>query len=233
MSSLTASEYDVLIFDCYGTLVDWQTAITSYWQSVLKRHDAHVTDEFLLEFHAKWEPIEQSSGGLYRDVLQRVMKRLGDRLAFTPSEDELCGFIASLAQSAPFEDAVQSLQLLGQRFELAVISNTDLNIIAKTLEVFDRQFDYLITAEETGKYKPVPIMMSNAMKTIGDKKRKLYVAQSLYHDIQPANVLGIDSVWIDRQKEGDSGLWHTQAKPTWVFQDLATFTATVLKLSAS
>lgn len=223
MPELRTDRYQVLIFDCYGTLVDWQTAISSYWQSILVKHDAHVTDEFLLDFHAQWEPAEQAQGGLYRDVLKRVMSRLGERLAFTPNADELEGFVDSLANSQPFDDSVDTLKQLSQHFELAIVSNTDHEIIEKTMVPFELELDYLITAEDTQAYKPSEKMMSEAMSLIGKRKSKLHVAQSLYHDISPANKMGNDSVWINRSNIGDTELWNSDAKPTWTFEDLRSF----------
>lgn len=223
MPELRTDRYQVLIFDCYGTLVDWQTAISSYWQSVLVKHDAHVTDEFLLDFHAQWEPIEQKVGGRYRDVLKRVMSRLGDRLAFTPNENELEGFVESLANSQPFDDSVDALKQLSEHFELAIVSNTDHEIIAKTLLPFETELDYLITAEDTKAYKPSEKMMSEAMSLIGKRKSKLHVAQSLFHDISPANKIGHDSVWINRANLSGTELWVADAKPTWTFDDLRSF----------
>lgn len=223
MPELRTDRYQVLIFDCYGTLVDWQSAISSYWQSILVKHDAHVTDEFLLDFHAQWEPVEQEHGDLYRDVLKRVMSRLGERLAFTPSADELEGFVDSLANSQPFDDSVDTLKQLSQHFELAIVSNTDHEIIEKTMVPFELELDYLITAEDTHAYKPSEKMMSEAMSRIGKRKSKLHVAQSLYHDISPANKMGNDSVWINRSNLGDAELWNADAKPTWTFEDLRSF----------
>ena len=223
MSTLSTDEYDVLIFDCYGTLVDWQTAISSYWQSVLTKHDAHVTDEFLLSFHAQWEPVEQNAGGLYRDVLKRVMNRLGDRLAFTPSAEELDGFVDSLANSRPFDDSIEAIEKLKEHFELAIVSNTDLDLLKQTLNPFTVEFDYLCTADQTGAYKPTEEMMSQAMTLIGPDKRKLHVAQSLFHDIKPANDLSNDSVWINRDGDSGSNVWLSDAKPTWTYDDLQTF----------
>ena len=220
MPKIEVNQYDVLVFDCYGTLVDWQTAITSYLQSVLSKHDAHVTDEFLLEFHAEWEPIEQEAGGKYRDVLFRLMHRLGDRLAFTPSETECEQFVQSLARSQPFDDVNVALAELGNHFELAIVSNTDREIIKKTLEPIDAVFEYVITAEDTGAYKPSEKMWQSATSLIGDEKRKLHVAQSLYHDVEPANKLGNDSVWINRDNQAGSAVRPSNAKPSWTFEDL-------------
>ena len=228
MPSLSPENYDVLVFDCYGTLVDWQTAIASYWQEVLAEHDAHVTDDFLLSFHAEWEPVEQATGGLYSDVLQRVMQRLGDRLAFTPSTDELEGFVKSLANSRPFEDSIAAISDLSEQFELAIVSNTDRSILDITLKPFNVEFDYLVTAEETKAYKPSVEMFQQAKSVIGDHKRTLHVAQSLYHDIQPANKLGSDTVWINRQNFGDSDHWTSDVKPTWTFETLGEFREQIL-----
>lgn len=222
MSGPSANDYDVLSFDCYGTLVDWEGAIVGYLQEVLLSHDVHVFDGTILEFYAQWEPLEQDAGGTYRDVLTRVMTRYGGRLGFTATDDETEGFIRAIATAKPFEDTNQSLAKLAENFQLAIISNTDTELIELTLESLASEFQHVLTAQELGAYKPNLDMLTRAFQSIGDgQQRVLHVAESSFHDIAPASALGIDTVWIQRNRERTSAAQQVEINPTWTFDSLA------------
>ena len=226
MSDLRADDYDVLTFDCYGTLVDWESAIIRYLQPVLISHDVHVFDGTILEFYSEWEPLEQDAGGSYRDVLGRVMSRYGARLAFTPTKEESLGFVNAIAKAAPFDDTVESLAKLAEHFKLAIISNTDKDLIELTLQSIPTEFSKVLTAQELGAYKPNREMMQRAFDQISpNEKRVLHVAQSRFHDILPARELGLNTVWINRSSEHASAVQGVDAKPDWEFQNLADFAA--------
>lgn len=224
MSDLRTDDYDVLSFDCYGTLVDWETAIIQYMQPVLLSHDVHVFDGTVLEFYSEWEPLEQGAGGSYRDVLGRVMSRYGARLGFTPTTEETKGFVNAIATSAPFSDTGDALTKLAQHFKLAIISNTDKDLIEITLQSLSVEFFVVVTAQELGAYKPNLDAMRKAFNQIGQKgERVLHVAQSRYHDIAPASELGFDTVLIDRRSEHASAVQSVNANPVWEFETLAEF----------
>lgn len=224
MPDLRADDYDVLSFDCYGTLVDWETAIIQYLQPVLISHDVHVFDGTILEFYSEWEPLEQDAGGSYRDVLGRVMSRYGARLGFTPTEEESKGFVNAISTSEPFSDTVDAITKLAKHFELAIISNTDKDLIELTLKSMPADFCAVLTAQELGAYKPDPVMMRKAFDQISQHgERILHVAQSRYHDIAPASELGLNTVWINRQSEHASAVQHVNAHPVWEFETLAEF----------
>ena len=224
MPDLRADDYDVLSFDCYGTLVDWESAIIQYLQPVLVSHDVHVFDGTILEFYSEWEPLEQDTGGSYRDVLGRVMSRYGARLAFTPTKEESLGFVNAITKADPFDDTVESLAKLAEHFKLAIISNTDKDLIELTLQSMPTEFAAALTAQELGAYKPNLEMMRNAFEKISQQgQRILHVAQSRYHDIAPASELGLDTVWINRRSEHAPAVQEVDAKPTWEFETLAEF----------
>ena len=219
-----ASDFDILSFDCYGTLVDWESAITSTLQSILLFHDAHWNDAVLLEHFAQLEPLEQETGGSYRRVLNQVLTQFGTRLGFVPTDSQLKRFEECIARATPFPDTVETLKILGDSFQLAVISNTDDNLFALTAQNLLVSFDYIITAEQVGKYKPNPLVFEHALQQFPcSNARILHVAQSLYHDVAPASTLGIATVWIDRTggKPGATAL--SDAKPQWTFPSLADF----------
>ena len=218
-------DYDVLLFDCYGTLVDWETAITTFIQPLLLSKDVHLYDESVLDFYSEWEPEEQEAGGSYQDVLGRVLKRFGQRLAFTPTQEECANFVMSIARSNPFPDTKPALETLASHFELGIISNTDPDLLAKTIAPLDTEFQYLITAGEVGAYKPELMIFEHSKEVVGTDKRVLHVAQSLFHDIAPANTIGHDNVWIHRSedKKVSSAVRPSDAQPTWTYATLGAF----------
>ncbi len=224
MADLRASDFDVISFDCYGTLVDWENAIIQYLQPVLLSHDVHVFDGTILEFYSAWEPLEQEVGGSYREVLRRVMRRYGARLGFTPTDDETEGFVNAIATASPFSDTVEALTDLATQFKLAIISNTDKDLIKLTLKSLPTEFSAVVTASELGAYKPNLDMMRRAFDQIGkDGMRILHVAQSRYHDIAPARELGLNTVWINRSSEHASAVQSVNVVPEWEFENLAQF----------
>ncbi|MYD42349.1 MAG: HAD-IA family hydrolase [Gammaproteobacteria bacterium] len=222
MTALRTSDYDVFSFDCYGTLVDWEKAIVEYLQSVLLAHDVHVFDGTILEFYAEWEPLEQRAGGSYRDVLTRVMGRYGSRLGFTATSEESDGFIQAIARAPAFEDTPEALTKLSDCGELAIISNTDSDLIQETIEPLPVEFQTVVTAQDLGAYKPNLEMLKKAFDKISaGGKRILHVAESSFHDIAPASELGFDTVWIQRSREHSSATQNVEIEPTWVFSSLA------------
>ncbi len=223
MKAIDPNNYATLTFDCYGTLIDWESGITGYLQPVLERYDVHVIDEFVLEAFSRLEPELQAEGGAYTDVLARLLARLGERLAFTPKPEELAGFGASVADWPAFPDTIAALETLANHFELAIVSNIDdrlFELSAKRLQV---PFDHVITAEQVRVYKPDPKVFEAALGRV--KGPVLHVAQSRFHDTVPATAAGLDTVWINRPSKGAAK--PAAATPTWTFTSMAEFAAAV------
>ena len=224
MPNPRSEDYDALSFDCYGTLIDWGAGIVGHLQPLLLERDAHVIDGFLLDFFAETEPAAQRDGVAYADVLREVLRRLGDRLAFSPTDAMLTGFADSAGDWAPFPDTVEALTRLEERFDLAIVSNVDNAIFARTAETLGVEFKHVVTAEDVGAYKPDRRMFDAAQQAM-DGARVLHVAQSLYHDIAPASAHGLDTAWIRRD---NNAARRVDAKPTWTFDSLAEFADSVL-----
>lgn len=205
----------------------------SYLQPVLLRHDAHVVDEFILEFFADIEPQLQEPNRSYRSVLQEVISRLGGRLGFTPSEDEIEGFVASIAQAPAYVDSVTSLDRLARSFDLAVVSNTDPDLFQVTAETLGVTFRNVVTAGDVGAYKPDEKMFSALIGALPAETSVLHVAQSLFHDIEPASSLGLDTVHITRGNSEVSAVRPADAEATWTFESLAEFTDCILESATS
>ena len=227
MPNPNANDYDALTFDCYGTLIDWGAGLVDHLQPLLLERDAHVIDDFLLEFFADVEPEIQAAGVLYADVLREVLRRLGSRLGFTPDDELLDAFAASVARWPAFPDTVPALERLGEHFDLVVVSNVDNALFAGSAERLGVDFKHVITAEDVGAYKPDRRMFDHARQLLGDA-RILHVAQSVYHDIEPATALGLPTVWIRRDRNAARPGEHERVEPTWSFDSLGEFADALL-----
>jgi 2-haloacid dehalogenase len=230
MTELVADNYKTITFDCYGTLIDWENGILGYLQPMLASYGVHVIDDWVLDFFAEWEPRIQSEGGTYRSILGRVLERFGTRLAFTPSEDTLNGFANSIEYWNPFPDTVPALRALARRFELGVVSNIDNDLFAFSARHLGVEFDHVVTAQEVGAYKPDKAMFEAALRKV--RRPVLHVAQSRFHDIAPANELGLDTVWINREGagSGNGAARPAAVEANWTFRTLSEL-ARALKLA--
>ena len=221
---LELNQYEWISFDCYGTLIDWETGISNAVSEVLRSHGIRICRPEILTLFADAEPkVQQSSGYLkYREVLHRVMAIIGTQLGVQLTQRD----VACLANSLPdwpfFPDVVDALKTLKNRYKLAVISNVDDDLFASTAEKLGVDFDAVVTAEQVRSYKPdLRNFRAAAERMAVDEDYWLHIAESLYHDIGPANQLGITSVWVNRTNRG-GGTRRTNAIPDLVIPDLAT-----------
>jgi len=197
---LDLTRFKVLTFDCYGTMIDWETGIFSALRPILAAHKKSIADSALLEMYSEIEAsAEQGEFLRYRDVLQSVVRGFGERLGFSPSAAEVRSLPESLANWPPFSDTAEALRKLKKRYQLAVISNVDDDLFAVTAPNLGVAFNHVITAQQAGCYKPCMKIFKLAEKRIGiSRDRWLHVGQSIYHDVIPAQSLGIATVWVNR-----------------------------------
>jgi 2-haloacid dehalogenase len=196
-------------FDCYGTLIDWDGGVRSELARVFGDDRA---DELLAQYHAV-EPEFQASGELsYRQVLTESMRRLG-----APNGAEH-GLAESLPGWRAFPEVHAALEELRRRgWKLAILSNTDDDFIAASQVQIGVVFDEVVVAQEIGSYKPAHRHWEEFFsRTNAPREGHVHVAASLYHDIVPANELGLTSVWINRLGETSSD----GARPTRELSDL-------------
>lgn len=220
---LNTSRYNTLSFDCYGTLIDWETGILGYMQPLLQSYYINVIDEFVLEFFSQAEPRAQQDGRSYAEVLGDVVDQFAARLGFIADEQARRGFAESVAYWPAFSDSAAALAKLQQHFQLAIISNVDDNLFAESAANLKTQFNHVITAGAVGCYKPDPKLFEAALAKL--KGPVLHVAQSRFHDILPATALGLDTVWINRPSGGAAAA--VDANPTWTFNTMAEFAAAI------
>ena len=216
----------VLTFDCYGTLIDWEAGIVATLQSILSAHGMRADAEYLLALYSELEPaVEQGPYLPYRELLRVVLRGFGERLGFSPSEPEQARFTGSVGNWPPFTDTPVALAALKRRFKLAIVSNVDDDLFALTNKKLGVVFDWIITAQQVGSYKPSLNNFRQALTRIGlPKGNVLHVAQSLFHDHAPAKQLGLDTVRVNRRhgKAGSGASPSANVRPDLEVPDLAT-----------
>jgi 2-haloacid dehalogenase len=192
--------FRVLSFDCYGTLIDWESGIFSVLRPVLAAHGKTISDIALLELYAELEAeAEQPPFRSYRQILQSVVLGFGHRLGFAPSDTEIRSLPESLCDWQPFPDTVDALRQLKAGYRLAIISNVDDDFFALTAPKLEVSFDYVITAQQAQAYKPSLKIFHLAHERFGvAPEHWLHIGQSVYHDVVPAQSLGLATVRVNR-----------------------------------
>ena len=222
-----------LTFDCYGTLIDWEHGILSAIQPWVARSGVTASSEVILRSYVQHEAeLENQAWTPYREVLRGVMPGMAKDLGVdlkTGDEDTL---VNSLSLWPAFADTVAALQRLSTRFTLVILSNTDDSLFRETQKQLKVQFTEIITAEQVKSYKPGGAHFNEALRRLDlPANRILHVAQSLYHDHEPARQLGFHTAWINRPSllVGTGLAPDSNAKPDLIFKDLASFTNYVLR----
>lgn len=230
---LDFNQFEVVSFDCYGTLIDWESGILPVLRQLLSNREIDLSDDGTLEMFAEFESElekDQSNYIKYRKILQEIVEKLGQRFNFEPTETELNSLADSVKNWQPFPDTVAALQALKQKYKLAVISNIDDDLFAGTAKHLQVELDWVITAEQVRSYKPSTRNFEIAMDRMGIAPEKLlHVAQSLYHDIVPAASMGISTVWVNR-RQGKAGFGATlpaSAQPDLEVPDLQTLVESI------
>ena len=210
------SRFTTISFDCYGTLIDWESGILPTLRAVLANHGLanhglanhglanhgqSLPDADILELYGEFEAQAESGPyQSYRDVLQSVVRAFADRFHFEASSAELRSLHESVRVWPPFSDTVAALRELQKRYRLVVISNIDDDLFAETRKHLEVEFDGVITAEQARSYKPSLNNFQMALRTFAiSPDRLLHAAQSVYHDVVPARSLGISTVWVNRK----------------------------------
>lgn len=178
-----------------------KTACWAALRPLLSRDGHHVADLQILELYGEIEAELESGPYLpYRQVLARAAREIGRRLGTEISADDGSAFAESLIGWKPFLDTVPALQSLARRFRLGIISNVDDNLFAETRKkLAPVEFDLVVTAQQMHSYKPAHRNFEEAIRRSGlSKNQIMHAGQSLYHDIAPANALGIQNVWVNR-----------------------------------
>lgn len=217
-------DFDALSFDCYGTLIDWETGILNAWRPWAAGEGVEAGDGAVLQSFAANESRQQAEtpGLPYPEVLARTFMAMGADFGRAPVEADAVAFGRSVPDWPAFPDSAGALAYLGRHYELIVLSNVDRESFAASAERLRTRFDAVFTAQDIGSYKPAAenfdaLVAGLEARGIA-KARVLHTAQSLFHDHAPAAAAGFATCWIDRRK-GETGWGATMPPPSEVRVD--------------
>ncbi len=227
------SQFKVLTFDCYGTLIDWERGICDALRPWLNRNGPPIDDEALLAAFARIEKVvEGETPELpYPQVLRATYARLAESLSMPSDAASAYALADSIGDWPAFADSPDALQRLKRRYKLVILSNVDRSSFARSNQRLGVEFDAIITAEDVGSYKPAMGHFTRAAELFKkwgvNPEEWLHVAQSLFHDHAPAKSIGLATAWIDRRR-GRAGTGATPAirlatPPDWSTATLGEF----------
>lgn len=233
-------DYRALSFDCYGTLIDWETGLLQSLQPWSAWRGVHLSPSELLEVFGRQENVVQAQHPttLYPEVLAESLRRMATTLGLDTNATECAEFGASVGAWPAFTDSARALQRLHERFQLIIVSNVDRASFARSNRRLGVDFDLVITAEDVGSYKPALghfDALFAQLPTLGvERSQLLHVAQSLFHDHGPAKQLELPSVWIDRRhgREGAGATPATDVEVAMRYTSLAAFADAALAVNA-
>jgi 2-haloacid dehalogenase len=211
-----------LTFDCYGTLVDWRAGITRAIDSVAPGQSAML----LPVYYRREAEVQAEAFRLYRDVLDEALGRTATEAHVTLAPNREHVLSESLSTWPVFADVGPALRRLHEQgWKLGILSNVDRDLFARTRERLPVPIDAVVTAQDVGSYKPAPGHFLRFLETY-QPAAHIHVAQSWFHDIEPAHRLGIQSIWINRLDEH-----HDPSMAAAVLPDLRALPQTVGRLS--
>ncbi len=203
--------YDIITFDCYGTLIDWDLGITTAMCDIAESAGVKVNPkDVILAYHEAEPGIQATEYRSYADILRETAVKTASVLGFELEEKLATRLPRSLPGWPPFVDTNAALEgLKRDGYQLGILSNIDNDLLAGTLDHFSVEFDFFVTAEQVRSYKPGHAHFLRAREQLAGANW-LHAAQSFFHDVSPAVELGIPVVWVNRkQEEGESGVEPT------------------------
>jgi 2-haloalkanoic acid dehalogenase type II len=212
-------KYSVITFDCYGTLIDWESGIRQAFRDAARADAFALDDAAIIPVYAEAEAeVEREAYRPYREVLAESARRAASKLGWKPRRPFLA---ESLASWRPFPDTNAALErLAASGHRLGILSNVDDDLLAETRRHFTVPFALVVTAQQVRSYKPGRAHFDAARRLIGDASW-LHAAASNYHDIAPTNALGIENAWVNRTRA-------TGERPTYEFRDLGELAETIV-----
>lgn len=231
--AMRLSGFQALSFDCYGTLIDWETGISAVLTPWVRDHNLEIENERLLAAYAHHETrIEaQTPTAPYPDVVAQSMMAIGHDLRVPVTRAEADRLATSVPDWPAFPDSREALASLAEHYNLIVLSNVDRVSFQGSNQRLGVSFTEIITAEDVGSYKPsarnFEVLLTRAAQRGIDSDKLLHVAQSVFHDHVPAKAAGLATVWINR-RHGRPG-WGatppptTSVTPDWEFASMRAF----------
>ena len=222
-------KYSTLTFDCYGTLIDWESGIWDAMQPLLMANGIEHIDRQtgLVAFSTAETAQELATPSMkYPELLAAVHGAIAEKFSLTTNDQMDQAFGNSVPHWPAFADTADALRRLKKHFKLVILSNVNRDGFAASNKKLGVEFDAIYTAEDIGSYKPNPGNFSYLLDHLGadlnvPASAVLHTAQSLHHDHVMANQFGLANTWIDRQKLIDADNWGATAKvakrPTFDF----------------
>ncbi|GEO18958.1 haloacid dehalogenase type II [Microvirga aerophila] len=208
------TDFKVLTFDCYGTLIDWESGMVEALTPLTSKVSRPLTRNEILEAHARHEASQQvqTPTKKYRELLSIVYKRRAEEWGVSMSHEDCAAYGRSVRDWPAFSDSADALQYLKKFYKLVILSNVDNETFSYSNKRLQIEFDSIYTAEDVGAYKPslsnFAYMLDNLSGTGIGKSDILHTAESMFHDHKPANSIGLASCWIYRRHK-DEGFGAT------------------------
>ena len=229
------TQFEAISFDCYGTLIDWETGLAAVLGPWARSHGLELDDQALLTAYGRHEAREETAHprALYPDIVARSFSALGRELEAEVAEEDAQRLARSVPDWPPFADSAEALAALGKRFKLIILSNVDRDSFAGSARQLGASFDAVLTAQDVGCYKPsrrnFDTLLAQAKRMGVGEGRLVHAAQSLFHDHVPAKRARLPTVWINR-RQGRPGWGATPAPsatvvPDWEFPSMTAFAA--------
>ena len=225
--------FGAMSFDCYGTLIDWETGIANELRPWAVGNGLDLDDQALIAAHGRYETHVQDEmpSAIYPDILGETLRRVGAELGAPVTEADAAAYGDSVKDWPEFPDTAEALQRLSTKFKLIIASNIDNASFAASKPRLGVEFDAIVTAEDVGSYKPQRGHFDQLFRELDrlgvQRDRHVHVAESLFHDHEPAAALALPSVWIHRRHDkGGTGATATpsgEVSPTWRFTSMAEF----------
>lgn len=218
---MTGREFEVISFDCYGTLIDWETGMKNALHTILKKYNIeHNLDELITRYIEIELEVEKQGYMKYREVLVNALSKLLSEINLEFEEGDTRVFVDTLPSWPPFPETSEVLNALkSKRYKLAILSNIDNDLIRQSIDLMQVEIDVVVTAEDVESYKPAPKHWEELLNRLEMRKDKiLHVSSSMVHDIIPAKQLGFKTAWINRKNQQLRGIGNTY--PDYEFRDL-------------
>ena len=220
------SDFKALTFDCYGTLIDWETGLYAALQPLLKKGGITLKRDEVLAAYARLESAQEAATPqmIYSELLAEVHRRLAREWNVSDDEKDAVAFGKSVPDWPAFADTAASLQYLQRYYKLVILSNVDRASFEGSNKRLGVTFDAICTAQDIGSYKPDPRNFAHLINTLAGlgvlKRHILHTAQSLYHDHVPGQAAGLATAWIDRrhQLEGWGATSPPEGTPRYDFR---------------
>jgi 2-haloacid dehalogenase/putative hydrolase of the HAD superfamily len=199
-------------FDCYGTLIDWESGVYEAFQKEADRDGFTIDRDVLVpRFIEVQREIQRGSYELYAEVLRRTAVQISKQLGW-PLEPSRSGFLPDSVKRWPaFKETNTQLERFKKKFEIGLIANVDDKLLGETRRWLKPDFDLVVTAQQVRSYKPDPAHFKECERRIGGKKGWVHVASDYYYDVEPCIKAKVPVVWVNRNKEQ---LDSSQKKPT-------------------